>query len=185
MRSFVLPRALGGKIVGFEASGSISSALHERDRRKRAGLLTRLQVTLFSHYAIVHLVFVVACLVGVGLNLARAFSTTYIPNLWDEANLETSLEKLTFLVTRLGWPPLLWVQFVTSASTPLTYAIWPPAEPERESLLDRCQETLIAYPTLRSRTYQRTVWGVWRYGRATFAMLYTLVLFTANEVIER
>jgi hypothetical protein len=103
MRSFILPVAFGGVTMGFKTSGSNFSDLQERDPRNRAPLLRRLRVTLFHHHAVVHVIFVSACVV---LNFARAFSLTNIPNLWDTFILSTALDKITFLVTRLGWPPL-------------------------------------------------------------------------------
>lgn len=183
MRSFVLPEALGGGPTGFTASGSISGDLQERRAESRAPLLRRLQVTLFSHYAIVHAIFLLACLIGFALNLARAFSPSDIPNLWDTATLSTTHDRLVFFVTRLGWPPMVWMQFIASALTPIIYAIWPPSQPDREELLDRDEKTGVAYPKIEARISKRTPAGAWRYGRATVAMLYTFAIFVANEVI--
>jgi hypothetical protein len=183
IRSFVLPKALGGETVGFKASGSISSDFQERDARLRAPLLRRLRVTLFSHHAIVHAIFVVACLAGVALNFARAFSPVNIPNLWDTTALANAHDRLVFFVTRLGWPPLFWMQFIASALTPITYAIWPPTQPDREELLDRDEKTGVAYPKMDSRMPKRTLSGHWRYGRAALAIMYTFALFVTNEVI--
>jgi hypothetical protein len=182
MRSFVLPEALGGGPTGFTASGSISNDLQERRAGSRAPLLRRLRVTLFSHYAIVHAMFVLACLIGFALNLARAFSPVDIPNLWDTAILSTTQDRLVFFVTRLGWPPLVWMQFIASALTPIIYAVWPPSQQDREELLDRDEKTGVAYPKIEARNSKRTPVGAWRYGRATVAMLYTFALFVANEV---
>ena len=183
MRSFVLPKALGGETAGFKASGSISSDLQERRAGSRAPLLRRLRVTLFSHYAIIHAIFILACLIGFALNLARAFSPTDIPNLWDTATLTTMHSRLVFFVTRLGWPPLFWMQFIASALTPILYAVWPPTQPDREQLLDRDETTGVAYPKVEARNSKRTPAGAWRYGRATIAILYTFALFVANEAI--
>ncbi|EMD01119.1 glycosyltransferase family 2 protein, partial [Baudoinia panamericana UAMH 10762] len=183
MRSFVLPKALGGAATSFKASGSISSNLHERDPENRAPLLRRLRVTLFSYHAAVHALFVLACITGVALNVARASSIAYIPNLWDTKILHTTVQRLTFLITRVGWPPLFWLQYVVSALTPITYAIWPPLQPDRESLLNRDEKTLVAYPKPSARMAQKTISGAWRYGRAVFAISYTLVLFVANEMV--
>lgn len=182
MRSFVLPEVLGGAPTGFTASGSISDDLKERRAGSRAPLLRRLRVTLFSHYAIVHAIFLLACLIGFALNFARAFSPADIPNLWDTAILTTTQDRLVFFVTRLGWPPLVWMQFIASALTPILYAVWPPSQPDREELLDRDEKTGVAYPKVEARNSKRTPAGAWRYGRATIAMLYTVSLFVANEV---
>lgn len=132
---------MGGETMGFKASGSICNDLRERCAGSRAPLLTRLRVTLFSHHAIVHAVFVLACITGVALNLARTFSSTKIPNLWDTAVLANTHDRLVFFVTRLGWPPLFWMQFIASALTPIIYIIWPPTQPDREELLDRDEKT--------------------------------------------
>jgi len=183
MRSFVLPQALGGETTGFKASGSISCDLQERCAGSRAPLLRRLRVTLLSHYAIVHTIFVLACLIGFALNLARAFSPADIPNMWDTATLTTTNDRLVFFITRLGWPPLVWMQFIASALTPILYAVWPPTQPDREELLDRDEKTGVAYPKIEARNSKRTCTGTWRYGRATIAMLYTFALFVGNEVI--
>lgn len=124
-----------------------------------------------------------ACVGGVALNFARTFSSTNIPNLWDTTPLVSTTQKLTFLVTRMGWPPLFWLQFIASALTPITYTLWPPTQPDREDLLDRDAKTGLAYPKPEARMPRRTVLGGWRYGRPTFSMVYTMVLFVANEVV--
>jgi hypothetical protein len=185
LRSFVLPTALGGEKAGFKPSGSVSSALSERSLIHRAPLIRRLRVTLFSHLAIIHLLFILACLTGLALNLARTFlpPTNSIPNLWSTAPITTSGERLEFFITRLGWPPLFWLQFVASATTPIVYAIWPPAMPEREELLERDEKTGVSYPKIESRGTKRTRWGWWRYGRGALAMAWTFAVFVGNEVM--
>jgi hypothetical protein len=185
MRSFVLPTALGGEKTGFKASGSISSALHERSQQSRAPLPRRLRVTLFSHLAIIHLLFILACLTGLALNLARTFSSpaTSIPNLWSSAQITNPAQRLEFFITRLGWPPLFWLQFVASAATPIVYAIWPPTVPEREELLERDEKTGVAYPKVEARGTTRTRWGWLRYVRGAVAMGWTFAVFVGNEVL--
>ena len=101
MRSFVLPTALGGEKTGFKASGSISNDLNERSQQARAPLHRRLRVSLFSHLTIIHLLFILACLTGLALNLARTFSPTSIPNLWSKAAITSPAERLEFFITRL------------------------------------------------------------------------------------
>lgn len=181
--SFVLPTALGGETLGFKSSGSVSNDLQERRADSRAPLFRRLRVTLFSHHAIVHALFVLACVAGIALNFARIFSPIKIPNLWDTASPVATQEKLVFFVTRLGWPPLFWMQFFASALTPITYAIWPPTQPDREDLLDRDEKTGVAYPKAEMRKPRRTAAGRWRYVRATISMMYTFALFVTNEVM--
>ena len=185
MRSFILPTAIGGSKPGFKASGSIRNALNERSPQHRASLLRRLRITLFSHLAIIHLLFITACLTGLALNLARTFSPakTSIPNLWSTTPIQTPAQRLEFFITRLGWPPLFWLQFVASAATPIVYAIWPPSQPDREELLDRDEKSGVAYPKIEARGVRRTRGGWWRYARGAFAMAWTLAVFVGNEVL--
>ena len=183
LRSFILPKALGGEKTGFKPSGSISNDLDERSPHHRAPLLRRLRKTLFSHLAIIHLLFMTACLTGLALNLARTFSPTDIPNLWSTAPITTPAQRLEFFITRLGWPPLFWLQFVASAATPIVYAVWPPSQPEREELLDRDEKTGVAYPKVEARMARRTRTGWWRYVRGAFAMGWTFAVFFGNEVL--
>jgi hypothetical protein len=185
LRSFVLPTALGGEKSGFKASGSISSALNERSTQHRASLLRRLRVTLFSHLAIIHLLFILACLTGLALNLARTFSppNSSIPNFWSSASITTPAQRLEFFITRLGWPPLFWLQFVASAATPIVYAIWPPSQPDRGELLERDEKTGVSYPKVEARGARRNRWGWWRYGRGALAMGWTFAVFVGNEVL--
>lgn len=185
MRSFVLPAALGGETLGFKASGSVSSELNERSQQHRASLLRRLRITLFSQYAIIHALFIAACLVGLALNIARTFSPTIIPNLWDTAALTSTADRVVFFVTRLGWPPLFWLQFMASALTPLVYIMWPPSQPDREELLHRDEKTGVAYPKAGSMMSKRTAVGWWRSVRPALSIVYTFALFVANEVVVR
>jgi hypothetical protein len=183
MRSFVLPEVLGGVKTGFKASGSISNDLQERSAVSRAPLLRRLRVALFSHHAIIHAIFVLACVTGFALNLVRAFGTANIPNLWDAATPKSMDDRLVFFVTRLGWPPLIWMQFIISALTPIIYAVWPPTQPDREEFLDRDEKTGVAYPKMEARMPKRTPAGAWRYARSALCMTYTFALFVVNECI--
>jgi hypothetical protein len=185
MRSFILPTALGGEKTGFKASGSISSDLNERSPSTRAPLHHRLRTTLFSHLAIIHLLFILACLTGLALNLARTFSSpaVSIPNLWSSNPITTPAQRLEFFITRLGWPPLFWLQFVASAATPIVYAICPPTVPEREELLERDEKTGVAYPSVEARGSRRTGRGWWRYLRGAVAMGWTFAVFVGNEVL--
>lgn len=183
LRSFILPASLGGSKTNFTPTGSIPTTLHERSRQNTAPLLRRLRVTLLSHYALIHLLFILATLTGLSLNLARTLSPAQIPNLWSSAPIETPSQRLEFFVTRLGWPPVFWLQFVVSAATPIVYAFWPPVVPEREALLERDEKTGVAYPKAESRGVRRSGAGWWRYVRGAVVMGWTLAVFVGNEVL--
>lgn len=184
LRSFALPISLGGAVAGFTSSGSFTSDLHERDLAARAPLYRRLYVTLFSHLAVIHLTFFLACSVGVALTLARALvydSSRSLPSAYAIGPLESSHARLIYLLTRIGWPPLFWLQTVVSALTPLLYILVPPTVPDREQLLDRHPKTGVAYPKAGARVIQRTAAGGYRYVRAFLAIVYTGLLIIGSS----
>lgn len=180
-RSFVLPKSLGGTQIGFTATGSISSDLEERDPEKRAGLRKRLKVILFDHLAIIHLLYISACLGGIGLAITRVLTNGHPPGISFTPQMRNITDQLTYLITRIGWPPLFWLQHFCSALTPLLYAINPPTTPPRESLLDRNPETGVAYPKAHVRQPMRTRVGSWRYLRPFLAMCYTVILIGVSQ----
>ncbi|KAK5118772.1 hypothetical protein LTR85_007978 [Meristemomyces frigidus] len=185
IRSFILPKALGGGPVGFKASGSLSSPLNERNATARAPLHRRLYVMLVVYQAWIHLFFVLACLAGVGLAFARVYTHGRVGSVYINVlpPMHTVRDQLVYLITRIGWPPLFWLQYVNSALTPLVYAVWPPTVPDREALLVRDPKTNVAYPTAEARRVKRTSAGWWRYFRATFTMAYGIVLIACSSLL--
>lgn len=134
LRSFLLPSWLGGKSMLFSSSGSIKSALNERDPLNRASLHHRLKVVMIDCGGIVHLTFVLFTIAAVTWGCVRAFEQ------------EGKWNRLQYLLTHAGWPPMLWFPMVNAALIPLRYAIWPPSVPDWEEFLERDQKTSIAYP---------------------------------------
>ncbi|PVI00018.1 hypothetical protein DM02DRAFT_411368 [Periconia macrospinosa] len=63
---------------------------------------------------------------------------------------------MIYLMTRIGWPPLLWFQHVCSALVPVMYIFNPPTSPPRETLLVRDEATQIAYPRLDARVVKKS-----------------------------
>lgn len=137
---------------------------------------------LFVYRAWIHVVFVAACLGGVGLAFARAFTHGRVPSAYSVIPAQTVSDQLIYLITRIGWPPLFWMQYVSSALTPIVYAIWPPTVPNRETLLDRDMKTNVAYPTAEARQVKRSAGGWWRYIRPTFVVGYSLVLISCSSL---
>lgn len=140
IRSFMLPSWLGGQTQAFKPTGSLGSALNERDPTLRKNMFVRLKVILLNFMALFHFVFVYATLCAVALSTYRCFAT--------RSGFE---EVVKCLITHAFWPPAVFLFICTSLWTPISYAIDPPSMPDREELLDRDQKTGIAHPTRKSK----------------------------------
>ncbi|OAA54360.1 glycosyl transferase, family 2 [Niveomyces insectorum RCEF 264] len=140
IRSFVLPRWLGGQAQAFTPTGSITSTLNERDPTTRKNLVRRLFIILFNYMGWFHLAFVYLTLVGVTMSTYRCF-------FWY-TTVKTVLQGL---VTHAFWPPLTFLFICSSMWTPIAYAIEPPSMPDREQLLNRDPKTGVAHPTEQAK----------------------------------
>jgi hypothetical protein len=121
IRSFILPAALGGRKTGFTSTGSIASAMDERSKENRASLPRRVWIVVVHQMAWVHGLFILAIVAGVTLTLLRCFlpdGLERIRSAYIIGNATTTRDKLVYLITRLGWPPLFWLQSTVSALTP-------------------------------------------------------------------
>lgn len=121
VRSFILPTKLGGRKTGFTSTGSIASAMEERSKENRVSLPRRLWIIVVHQLAWVHLLFILAILAGVILTLLRCFlpdGLERIRSAYIIGNATSTHDKLIYLITRLGWPPLFWLQATVSAMTP-------------------------------------------------------------------
>lgn len=177
--------------------------MDERSKEKRASLPRRLWIIIFHQLAWVHLLFVVAIVAGVVLTFLRCFlpdGMETIRSAYIIGAATSTHDKLVYLITRLGWPPLFWLQATASAMTPFVsspsrdnyikifadqlcpqaYAICPPTVPDREELLDRDPKSGVAYPKESSKRIHRTKLGSWRYWRGGFVILYTLALLIGS-----
>jgi hypothetical protein len=183
VRSFILPAKLGGRKTGFTSTGSIASAMDERSKENRASLPRRVWIVVVHQMVWIHLLFILAITAGVTLTLLRCFlpdGLERIRSVHIIGNATTPRDKLIYLITRLGWPPLFWLQSAVSALTPFVYAFSPPTVPNREELLDRDPKTGIAYPKESSKILHRTKLGSWRYWRGGVVILYTWALLVGS-----
>lgn len=72
---------------------------------------------------------------------------------------------------------MLWLLCITACCEPIRYAIWPPAMPDREELLERDAETGIARPKAhwkKQRYTKTTFWHEMQYSGVT---IFTSVIF--------
>ncbi|PVI00767.1 glycosyltransferase family 2 protein [Periconia macrospinosa] len=184
LRSFILPTRLGGVKAGFTASGSVCSDLQERDALRRAPLMRRIRISVFHHWVWIHVLLIIACLGGVSLTCIRAIiGFEHVPNMVPLPSPSNITDQMTYLLARIGWPPLLWFQHVCSALVPVMYMFNPPTTPPRETLLVRDEETQIAYPRIDARVVKRDSGTAWRYIRSGLAILYAGVLLVLSEVL--
>ncbi|OLN89339.1 Cellulose synthase 1 [Colletotrichum chlorophyti] len=169
IRSFILPTWLGGQTQAFKPTGSLGSALNERDAKTRKGMFRRLWGILINYMAIFHLAFVYLTLVGVVLTSYRCF--------WVNDEIR---DILLCLVTHAFWPPLTFIFICSSLWTPVAYAIDPPTMPEREALLDRDPKTFVAHPTKQSKKIAFGGQAAWFETELTITTLYTILIFVVS-----
>ncbi|QUC17541.1 uncharacterized protein UV8b_01782 [Ustilaginoidea virens] len=171
VRAFMLPKWLGGKAQAFKPTGSLASALNERDPALKKNMLKRLWTILISYMGLFHLGFVYLTLVGVVLSSYRCFvlvSTSDLRSL------------LICLITHAFWPPLTFIFICNSLWTPIAYAIDPPQMPEREQLLIRDPKTLVAHPTPKSKKIAFGGQAAWFEFELTLSTMYTCLCFVAS-----
>ncbi|KAE8354325.1 nucleotide-diphospho-sugar transferase [Aspergillus coremiiformis] len=161
IRSFILPKWLGGQAQAFKPTGSLSSALHERDPQLMKNMFVRLRVMLLNYMAFFHLGFVYVTLVAVIISSYRCFA--------EESGAK---DIIIGLITHAFWPPFAFFFICSSMWTPIAYAIDPPAMPDREDLLTRDPKTGVAHPTAESKKIAfggQLVWFEVEYSAATIA----------------
>jgi hypothetical protein len=134
-QAFILPKCLGGATTAFKPTGSLGSALNERNGNSRKGMIRRLFAILIQCQAIFHLLFVYFVITGVVIVTYKCFVV--------ERGIYNTLK---CLITHAWWPPLTWIFLASSIWTPVAYAIHPPTVPDREDLLNREPDTRIAHP---------------------------------------
>ncbi|KAF5972374.1 cellulose synthase catalytic subunit [Fusarium coicis] len=171
IRSFILPTWLGGQAQAFKPTGSLGSALNERDAKLRKNMFRRLWGILINYMALFHFAFVYLTLVAVVLTSFRSFVTTH-----------TVRDTLTALLTHAFWPPLTFLFICSSLWTPISYAIDPPAMPDREDLLNRDPKTQVAHPTTQSKKIAFGGQAAWFELEYTTTTIYTCLVFVCSFI---
>jgi len=137
VRSFILPKWLGGKIAAFKPTGGLAKPLEERDPRRRANLWKRIQVIILGGGVWIHIAYIMFCVAAV----AKSTTNGVMDNWGDWQQI------LLYMLTHACWPPVLWLVALNASFAPIFYTIWPPNMPDREDLLDRDPVTGVAHPT--------------------------------------
>lgn len=166
IRSFFLPKWLGGQVAGFKPTGSLGSALNERDAANKKNMMRRLKAILFNYMAIFHFVFV-------WFTLSATVLTSYRVIYRDKG----SKDLMIGLITHVFWPPVSFLNLCTSLWTPVAYAIDPPMVPDREELLIRDPKTGVAHPTEESKIVAFGGQAAWFEFIYTASTIYTALVF--------
>lgn len=169
IRSFMLPKWLGGVTQAFTPTGSIASALNERDAKNRKNMVRRVFGVVFSYMAWFHMVYVYVTLVGVAMSTYRCF--------FMYSDTKTLLQGL---VTRAFWPPLTFLFICSAMWTPIAYAIDPPSMPDREQLLERDPKTGVAHPTKEAKKIAFGIQSAWYELEYTTTTVYTVLIFVMS-----
>lgn len=168
IRSFILPTWLGGQTQAFKPTGSLESALNERDAQKRAPMWRRMWTIIVNYLAFFHIGYVYFTLIAVTMSSYRCFTKL------------TTKDILVCLITHAFWPPLTFIIVCSSFWIPITYAIDPPSVPDREELLDRDPKTGIAHPKKDSKKIAFKGQSAWFEIEYAFTTLYTTAVFVAS-----
>ncbi|KAJ5225694.1 hypothetical protein N7468_006919 [Penicillium chermesinum] len=166
VRSFILPKWLGGQTQAFKPTGSLGSALNERDPQTRRNLFVRLRVILFNYMGLFHFAFVYVTLIAVVISSYRCFAIS-----------SGFKDTIICLITHAFWPPVTFLFIVTSLWTPVSYAIDPPSMPPREDLLTRDPKTGVAHPTNKSKKIAFGGQAAWFELEYTLATVVTVLVF--------
>ncbi|RVX65886.1 hypothetical protein B0A52_10250 [Exophiala mesophila] len=168
IRTFLLPKWLGGKVAVFTSSGSQKADLNERDPILRAPVWRRLWVTIWDCQCYLHLIYIMFVAAAVGVSIYW--------NVSDPQN-NTTKKLMLSLLTHAFWPPIIWLTCVLSCWVPINYALFPPSMPDRQDLLDRDPVTGVAYPKEESKK-TKTTWAAWGFEAQNSGItLYMTVVF--------
>lgn len=99
----------------------------------------------------------------------------------DKASDTTLLQKqLRSLLTYTFWPPLLWYFYITSCLVPIRYAIHGQKDQPREELLDRDNETGVAYPKKEATKTRLSWWSINAEHHRAVMVFYTVLVLVSS-----
>lgn len=170
------PRWLGGKTVGFKASGAISDELHERSPARRAPLWRRAKFLLFECHVWVHVLLVTV------ITAAVCYAFGRIARNWSEGTYSSG-EAGFRLLTYVFWPPLQWWLTILGLWTPILYIFCPPDVPDRDQLLDRDESGV---PTPKPEYMKAINWTSGWFLEACFSLttVYTTICFILTFFLD-
>lgn len=142
VRFYCFPKLLGHEVPAFTPTG-ISAALGKAEREARKRRSSCKKIVLWDCGAWIFLVVLGCCLVG-GVRMVEGMLS---PWFFSESKV-AGRDVLEKFLLGMGWPPLFshCLLSAKSAWTPISYAFAPPALVEREQLLDRTDQAMVAQP---------------------------------------
>ncbi|OLN89014.1 Cellulose synthase 2 [Colletotrichum chlorophyti] len=181
LRTFILPKNLGGKMSTFTPTGSIGNTYHERDPGLRAPLIKRLRHIILDCGAWMHALFLVVLCFGAYLRFSRS-TREYSASAQDEHAFKMLCIRL---LQKVAWPSHPWILTALACITPVQYAFFPPEVIERDKLLGKRGKNGARYPTPEAMgTPKRTVFGIGFVELYTVFIAYVAVVFVATWWVD-
>ena len=134
VRDFLLP----WRKPKFKPTGKVQKQQPIDEREPGTTFWQMIKYLYFPYHVWIHTLFIHFCLVGAALTVLRAFlpeltiysAYGFIPPL-------TSHERWMFILVRVLWPPLFWLQSCASCCIPIRYVVAPPKKVKREDVMLR------------------------------------------------
>jgi hypothetical protein len=125
----------------------MSATLSERDPHNRTPLLRRIRIMFFHQGIWFHTLFILACVLGVILNLIRCFDfSAMVRSAYGPVGHLTPHDRWVYLLTRIGWPPVYWLLQILSCWIPIEYMLNPPDEITLEEASEFDEKTGVYHP---------------------------------------
>ena len=157
---------LGGRSAGFDVSGSDRGA-NERNATLRAPTKRRFFAMLNSNLLWMHLILIASSILGATLCLRRGYI---------RYEIGSKLQR-EYILTHLGWPPMLWMIFILSCAGPLHYALFPPSMPRRETMLIQDPVTKVVSAKQDATNFRWTRGTIGYEYYLSISVLYSLLLW--------
>jgi hypothetical protein len=146
----------------------------------------RIRVFLLEQMLWFHVLFLLAVLVGVVLNVVRCIDTSVLAHTVVHSTLHLwgTHKAWVFLLTRIGWPPMYWLLQAASCCTPIRYVLWPPREVTMDDVLEEDKKTGVKYPKDWLSSLQHTPRHSPSDHLTTLVTLYTLICFVGSWFVK-
>jgi hypothetical protein len=130
----------------------------------------------------IYVCFILACILGVVLNIVRCFDPAdQISTAYSAAEVVLSgHDRWVFLLTRIGWPPVWWLGQLASCWIPVHYLIWPPNEVTADEALQLDEKRGVRYPKEEYSRPQRTNMGRPTDHVTAIVFVYSVVCFAGS-----
>lgn len=179
LRTFLLPRWLGGIAPNFAATGSLSKPVNERNAHHRTPLGQRLYHHVIQCGGWFHLTVIATILYGATIRAVHMIRESQGENESALAYRDLWLA----LITTVVWPPLRWFLYVLDLATPMLYMLSPPDIPDRDDMLASKDNEQARYPR---QIFKETKWSWFQLRLPTLyhlALLYTICALVASQWI--